>query len=104
VVLSLGSPLLVTVSLGPMAADIGTACLAVWTLTAVVGLVQCLLIAELAGRFRRRWAERPPTITRVCSTRLPLFIVVAARCGARGPRAYRGLRLSPRGVGCRPTS
>lgn len=34
-----------------MAAELGPAVIVVWTLTAVVGLVQCLLLAELATRF-----------------------------------------------------
>lgn len=50
-IISLGGSLLVAVSLGPMAADLGPASVVVWTLTALVGLVQCLLITELAGMF-----------------------------------------------------
>ena len=58
-VISLGSPVLVTVSLGPMAAEIGTASVLVWTVTALIGLVQCLFIAELAGRFPHRAGGAP---------------------------------------------
>jgi amino acid transporter len=50
-VLSLGGALLVTVSLGAMAAEIGAASLLVWGGTVLVGTLQCLLLAELAGRF-----------------------------------------------------
>jgi amino acid transporter len=51
VVLSLGSALLVNVSLGPMAGEIGAASILVWTFTAFVGLVQCLLLGELGSRY-----------------------------------------------------
>src|SRR5271167_3211123 len=50
-VLSLGSALLVTVSLGPMGDDLGPALVIVWVLTALIGLVQCLFIAGLASRY-----------------------------------------------------
>lgn len=50
-VVSLGSTLLVTVSLGPMAAELGAASIVVWISTALVGFVQCLLIADLGCRF-----------------------------------------------------
>ena len=50
-VLSLGSALLVTVSLGPMGGDLGPALVIVWVLTALIGLLQCLFIAELASRY-----------------------------------------------------
>lgn len=50
-VLSLGGALLVTVSLGAMAAEIGAASLIVWGGTVLIGTLQCLLLAELAGRF-----------------------------------------------------
>ena len=42
-----------------MAAEIGTASLLVWTATAFIGLVQCLFIAELAGRFPHRAGGAP---------------------------------------------
>ena len=54
VLVALGTTMLVTVSLGPMAAEIGTASIAVWLLSAAVGAVQCLVIAELACRFPDR--------------------------------------------------
>jgi len=50
-VVSLGSTLLVTVSLGPMASELGAASIVIWISTALVGFVQCLLIAELGCRF-----------------------------------------------------
>ena len=51
VLLSVGTALLVVVSLGPMAEELGPLSWVVWSLTAMVGAVQCLFIAELA----RRW-------------------------------------------------
>ena len=50
-VVSLGGSLLVAVSLGPMAADLGPASVFVWTFTAMLGVLQCLMVAELAGMF-----------------------------------------------------
>jgi amino acid transporter len=51
VLLSVGTALLVVVSLGPMAEELGPLSWVVWSVTAMVGAVQCLFIAELA----RRW-------------------------------------------------
>jgi amino acid transporter len=50
-VISLGGSLLVATSLGPMAAELGPASVFVWTLIAVIGVVQCLFIAEMASMF-----------------------------------------------------
>ena len=50
-VVSLGGSLLVATTLGPMAAEIGSASVFVWTLIALIGVFQCLMIAELAGMF-----------------------------------------------------
>jgi len=50
-VLSLGSALLVNVSLGPMAGEIGAASVLVWGCSAFIGLVQCLLLGELGSRY-----------------------------------------------------
>ena len=51
VVISLGGSLLVTTSLGAIAADLGPASVFVWTFIAFIGVLQCLMIAELAGMF-----------------------------------------------------
>jgi amino acid transporter len=48
VLLAVGAAVLVTVSLGPMAAELGNMSAVVWSLTAVIGGLQCLMIAELA--------------------------------------------------------
>lgn len=58
-ILSLGSALLVTVSLGPMAAEIGAASTLVWGFTALIGLLQCLFLAELASIFPRKVGGAP---------------------------------------------
>lgn len=50
-VISLGGSLLVATTLGPMAAEIGPASVFVWTLIALIGVFQCLMIAEMAGMF-----------------------------------------------------
>jgi amino acid transporter len=77
-VIALGSPLLVTVSFGPMAAEIGTASLLVWTATGFVGLVQCLLIAELASRFPHRAGGAPAYAHEGLKHVSPLFGAAAA--------------------------
>jgi amino acid transporter len=48
-IVSLGGSLLVATSLGPMAAELGPASVFVWTLMAIVGVLQCLMLAELAA-------------------------------------------------------
>jgi amino acid transporter len=50
-IISLGGSLLVATSLGPMAAELGPASVFVWTLVASIGVLQCLMIAELASAF-----------------------------------------------------
>jgi amino acid transporter len=50
-VLSLGGTLLVTVSLGAMASDIGVTSIIAWSLTALAGFLTCLLLAKLATRY-----------------------------------------------------
>jgi amino acid transporter len=54
VLIAIGTAVLVSVSLGPMAQELGNLSLLVWTLAAGVGALQCLLIAELATRFPDR--------------------------------------------------
>ena len=54
VVVACGATLLVTVSLGPMAAELGNLSVVVWLVTALVGTLQCLILAELAGAFPAR--------------------------------------------------
>jgi amino acid transporter len=54
VVVALGTALLVTVSMGPMAAELGNASVAVWFASAGVGALQCVLLAHLARRLPER--------------------------------------------------
>jgi len=48
-----GVPVLVLVSMGPVAALVGNASVLVWLVSALIGLVSALLFAELAGGFPR---------------------------------------------------
>ena len=50
-IVSLGGSLLVATSLGAIAGDLGPASVFVWTLTVCVGILQCLMIAEMASMF-----------------------------------------------------
>ena len=50
-IISMGGSILVAVSLGPMAADLGAASIFVWILTALIGVANCLMICEMAGMF-----------------------------------------------------
>lgn len=54
VLVATGGSLMVIISLGAMAADLGNLSIWVWIVTAAIGGAQCLLIAELAGRFPER--------------------------------------------------
>ena len=48
-VVSLGGALLVATSLGAIAGDLGPASVFVWTLIISIGIIQCLMIAEMAS-------------------------------------------------------
>ena len=50
-VISMGGSILIAVSLGAMAADLGAASIFVWILTALIGVANCLMICEMAGMF-----------------------------------------------------
>ncbi|XRQ09898.1 APC family permease [Actinomadura welshii] len=54
VAVGLGAASLIVVAFGPMRNDIGNLALVVWPVAAVVGALQCLLIAELTSRFPYR--------------------------------------------------
>jgi amino acid transporter len=79
-VLSLGGALLVTVSLGAMAAEIGAASLLVWGGTVLVGTLQCLLLTELAGRFPGKVGGAPAYTHEGFRHRTP-FVGAAATWG-----------------------
>jgi amino acid transporter len=50
-VISLGAALLIATSLGAIAGDLGPASVFVWSLVIAIGILQCLMIAEMAGMF-----------------------------------------------------
>ena len=50
-VVSLGGALLIATSLGAIAGDLGPASVFVWTLIITIGILQCLMIAEMASMF-----------------------------------------------------
>jgi len=50
-VVGLGGSLLIVTSLGAIAADLGPASVFVWTLTVLIGIMQCFMITELASLF-----------------------------------------------------
>jgi len=50
-VVSLGGALLIATSLGAIAGDLGPASVFVWSLIVAVGILQCLMIAEMASMF-----------------------------------------------------
>ncbi|MDQ3406374.1 MAG: APC family permease [Actinomycetota bacterium] len=54
VLVATGASLMVAVSLAEMAAEVGNASIWIWIVTALVGALQCLLIAELTSRFTNR--------------------------------------------------
>ncbi|HEY0168770.1 MAG TPA: APC family permease [Jatrophihabitans sp.] len=54
VLVATGGSLMVVVSLGAMAGELGNVSIWVWVATAAIGGLQCLLIAELASRFPDR--------------------------------------------------
>ncbi|TQM84495.1 amino acid transporter [Saccharothrix saharensis] len=54
ILVAVGASLMIAVSMAEMAAEIGNASIWVWIGTAIVGALQCLLIAELASRFTGR--------------------------------------------------
>lgn len=57
--IALGGAVLITVSLGPMAVEMGNVSVLVWALTVGVGAVQCLLLGELSSRFPGRAGGTP---------------------------------------------
>lgn len=54
ILLAIAAGLQITIAMGPMASQLGNAQPFVWALAALMGLVQCFFIAELAAAFPRR--------------------------------------------------
>jgi len=54
VLVALGGAVLITVSMGTMAAELGRLSVVVWIVAAVIGALQAALLAEVASRYSRR--------------------------------------------------
>lgn len=76
--LGLGGALLVTVSLGPMADELGSFSVVVWFVTALIGLLQCSLIAWFARRFPHLAGGTPSYVHGSLGRRRPLLGVLAS--------------------------
>lgn len=80
ILVATGGSLMVVVSLGAMAAELGNVSIWVWILTAAVGGAQCLLIAELASRFPERAGGTPQFAYRVRAQGSPTMGALSAWC------------------------
>ncbi|MGW6739344.1 APC family permease [Streptomyces sp. NPDC055025] len=80
VLVATGGSLMVVVSLGAMAAELGNVSIWVWILTAAVGGAQCLLIAELASRFPERAGGTAQFAYRVRAKGSPTLGALSAWC------------------------
>ena len=76
--ITLGAALLVTVSLGPMTSELGTASPFVWLGIALVGGLQCLLLAALATRFPERAGGTAMYVHVVFGRRAPLLAAASS--------------------------
>ncbi len=75
-VVSLGGSLLVATSLGTIAGDLGPASVFVWTFIAILGVIECLLIAEMAGMFPHK-SGGTSTYTHEAFKKYPLIGAIA---------------------------
>ncbi|MBA2811531.1 APC family permease [Streptomyces sp. KM273126] len=80
VLVATGGSLMVVVSLGAMAAELGNVSIWVWIATAAVGGAQCLLIAELAARFPERAGGTAQFAYRVRAQGSPTMGALSAWC------------------------
>lgn len=80
VLVATGGSLMVIVSLGAMAAELGNVSIWVWIATAAIGGAQCLLIAELASRFPERAGGTAQFAYRVRPQGSPTFGALSAWC------------------------
>ncbi|MGW4158154.1 APC family permease [Streptomyces sp. NPDC004788] len=80
VLVATGGSLMVVVSLGAMAAELGNVSIWVWIVTAAVGGAQCLLIAELASRFPERAGGTAQFAYRVRAQGSPTMGALSAWC------------------------
>lgn len=75
---TLGAALMITVSLGPMAEDLGRFSAVVWLGIALVGALQCLLLAELAARMPRRAGGTATYVHGAMGERAPILSAAAS--------------------------
>ncbi|MBY8864499.1 APC family permease [Streptomyces sennicomposti] len=80
VLVATGGSLMVVVSLGAMAAELGNMSIWVWIATAAVGGAQCLLVAELAARFPARAGGTAQFAYRVRAQGSPTMGALSAWC------------------------
>ncbi|WP_225828636.1 APC family permease [Streptomyces naphthomycinicus] len=80
VLVATGGSLMVVVSLGAMAAELGNVSIWVWIATAALGGAQCLLIAELAARFPERAGGTAQFAYRVRPQGSPTLGALSAWC------------------------
>jgi amino acid transporter len=70
---TLGAALMITVSLGPMAEELGRFSAVVWLAIALVGALQCLLLAELAARMPGRAGGTATYVHAAVGKRAPIL-------------------------------
>jgi amino acid transporter len=80
VLVATGGSLMVVVSLGAMAAELGNVSIWVWIATAAIGGAQCMLIAELASRFPERAGGTAQFAYRVRAQGSPTMGALSAWC------------------------
>jgi amino acid transporter len=78
IIVALGSASLVTVSLGPMAVELGNVSPLIWGGIALVGAAQCALLAELTSRFPSRAGGTPQYAHRVIPRGSPTLGALSA--------------------------
>ena len=80
VLVATGGALMVAVSLGAMAGEIGNVSIWVWIGTAVIGGLQCALVAELTGRFPERAGGTPQFAYRAVRNGSPTLGALSSWC------------------------
>lgn len=78
IVVTLGAAMLVTVSLGPMAAELGAVSPLIWLLAAIVGGAQCILLARLVARLPGRAGGTPMYVHSAIAERAPVLGAISS--------------------------
>ncbi|HSZ69049.1 MAG TPA: APC family permease [Solirubrobacteraceae bacterium] len=78
IVVTLGAALLVTVSLGPMAQELGTVSPFIWLVAAAIGALQCLLLARLAASLFDRAGGTATYTHSAVGRSLPIFGAISS--------------------------